>query len=70
MSSFLLERLLNEATQYGTGEILRQMPAAYTPEVERVIREGIRQAVQFYADGLDSLSRQQNPSDQGAKAEK
>ena len=54
----LHQRLLNEATQHGTAEVLRQSPAEYSPELEQAIRHGVRQAVQYYAGSLDTLSRQ------------
>ena len=58
MSPLFHQQLLNEATRYGTGEVLRQMPAAYSPELEQAIRQGVREAVLFYADKRDTLSRQ------------
>lgn len=67
MPSLLHQRLLTEATRFGTAEVLRQMPAVYTPELEKAIRQGIRQAVQYYADGLDSLSQRQPPFDRNPK---
>ena len=63
MSSLPHQRLLNEATRYGTGEILRHMPVAYSPELEQAICQGVRQAVLYYAEGVDSLSRQLHPLD-------
>ena len=63
MSLPLHQRLLNEATQHGTQEVLRQMPAEHSPELERAIRQGVRQAVLHYALGLDTLSRQLQPLD-------
>lgn len=65
MSSLLHQRLLNEATQHGTEEVLRQMPAAYSPELERAIRQGVRQAVLYYAYELDSLERRLHPLERG-----
>jgi len=53
----LHQRLLTEATQHGTEEVLRQMPAAYSPELEHAIRQGVRQAVLYYAAGVDGLDR-------------
>jgi len=61
MSSLLHQQLLNEATLHGTEEVLRLMPAEYSPELEHAIRQGVRQAVLSYADGLDRLSRQLPP---------
>jgi hypothetical protein len=61
----LLPWLLNEATLHGTAEVLRQMPAEYSSELEHAIRQGVRQAVLFYADGLDTLSRQLYPLERG-----
>jgi hypothetical protein len=61
----LHQRLLNEATLHGTEEVLRQMPAAYSPEMEQAIRQGVRQAVLYYACGLDTLSRQLEPLQRG-----
>ena len=65
MSPPLHQRLLNEATQHGTEEVLRQMPAEYSPELEQAIRQGVRQAVLYYAHGLENLSRQLNPLGRG-----
>lgn len=65
MSSLLHQRLLNEATRYGTAEVLRQMPATYSPELEEAIRQGVRQAILYYAEGLDTLSRQLQPLSHG-----
>jgi hypothetical protein len=64
MSLPLHQRLLNEATQHGTEEVLRQMPAAYSPELEQAIRLGCRQAVLYYALGMDSLSQRLHPPGQ------
>jgi hypothetical protein len=58
------ERLLIAATRHGTGEILRQMPAEYSPELEAVIRQGVHQAVLCYAAGLESLPRYLHPLEQ------
>lgn len=57
MSPQLHQRLLHEATQYGTAEALRQSPAEYSPELEQAIRHGVREAVQYYAGSLDTWSR-------------
>jgi hypothetical protein len=65
MSAQPHERLLNEATRHGTEEILRQMPAEHSPELEQAIRQGVRQAVLYYALGLDSLDRQLHPLQRG-----
>ena len=62
MSPSLHQRLVNEATQHGTEEVLRQMPAEYSPELEIAVRQGVRQAVLYYALGRDTLSRQLHPS--------
>ncbi len=61
MSPPLHHRLLDEATQHGTAEVLRLMPAENSPEMVQAIRQGVRQAVLYYAYGLDSLSRQLHP---------
>jgi hypothetical protein len=61
MSSMLHQRLLNEATTYGTDEVLRRMPAPYSLELEQAIRLGVRQAVLYYADSLDSLQMRLQP---------
>jgi hypothetical protein len=55
------ERLLNQATMLGTEAILQQLPAAHSPELEQTIRQSVRQAVLYYAVGLDTLSRQLHP---------
>ncbi len=58
-------RLLNEATMLGTESILGQMPAEYSPALEQAIRQGIRQALIHYADGIETISRQIRPLDRG-----
>ncbi len=63
MPPVIHQRLLNEAILHGTGEILRQMPAEYTPELERAIRHGVRQALLCYTEGMDTLTRQFHPVD-------
>lgn len=50
MPTLAHQQLVAEATRYGTGEILRQMPASYTPELE----QAVRQAVLYYAGGMDT----------------
>lgn len=64
MSFPLHQRLLHEATQHGTYEVLRLMPAENSPELEQAIRLGVRQAVLYYAVGLDSLPQRLQPLDQ------
>jgi hypothetical protein len=51
-----LQQLLHEATRHGTEEILQYMPAVYSPELEQVIRWGVRQGLLHYAEGIGSLS--------------
>lgn len=68
MSSLPHQRLLSEATSYGTAEILRHMPAAYSPELEEAIRHGVHEAVQYYADSLDTLSGPLPPLHSSGKA--
>jgi hypothetical protein len=63
MPPALHQRLLYEATLHGTGEVLRQMPAEYSPELEHAIRQGVRLALLYYAAGVDTLSRQFHPLD-------
>jgi hypothetical protein len=53
------QRLLSEAVRHGTEEVLRWMPAENSPELEQAIRHGARQAVLYYAAGLDTLSPEQ-----------
>ena len=65
MSPLLHQRLSNGATLHGTEEILRQMPVEHSPELEQAIRQGVRQGVLYYAEGLDRLSRQLHPLDRG-----
>jgi len=60
----LHQRLLNEATAHGTEEVLRLVPVEYSPELEQAIRLGCRQAVLYYAVGLDTLSQRLQPLDQ------
>ena len=61
MSYPLHQRLLNEATTHGTEEVLRHIPAEHSPELERAVRHGVRQAVLHYVLGLDTLERQLQP---------
>lgn len=68
MPPVIHERLVNEATMVGTGEILRQMPVEYSPELEQVLHDGIRQAVLHYAHGMDTLARQLYPLRQRGQA--
>ena len=68
MPSVLHQRLLNEATRLGTGEALRLMPAAYSLELEEAIRQGVRQAILYYAEELERLDRRLHPLDQAGKA--
>lgn len=70
MSSPLHQRLLTEATRFGTAAVLRQMPVVYSPELEQAIRQGVRQAPLYYADSLDTLSQQQHPFDRNPKVQK
>ena len=65
MSPPLHQRLLNEATQHGTDEVLRLMPADKNPEMVQAIRQGVRQAVLYYAFGVDSLDKRLNPVERG-----
>jgi hypothetical protein len=65
MSPLLHQRLLNEATQHGTAEVLRQSPAEYCPELEEAIRQGVRQAVLYYVLGLDRLEQRLQPLERG-----
>jgi hypothetical protein len=58
VSALLYERLLNEATRYGTPEILWRMPVAYSPELEQVIRRGVQEAVLCYAGKRNALAGQ------------
>ncbi|HEY7328646.1 MAG TPA: hypothetical protein VH592_13460 [Gemmataceae bacterium] len=67
MPSVLHQRLLNEATRFGTAEVLRQMPAQYSQELEQAIRQGVRQAILYYTDGLESLDRRLHPLGQAGK---
>ena len=61
MSPPLHQRLLHEATQHGTAEALRLSPAEYSLELEQAIRQGVRQAVLYYHEGLDNLQRRLHP---------
>ena len=60
-----LDRLVNEATAYGTGEVLRRMPAPYSPELEEAICQGVRQAVLYYVGVLDSWEQGLHPLKRG-----
>jgi hypothetical protein len=59
------QRLLNEATLHGTEMILGRMPAEDSPELEHAVRQGVRQALLYYAEGMDTLSRQLHPLQHG-----
>jgi hypothetical protein len=59
------QRLLNQATMLGTAAILQQLPAEHSPELEQAIRESVRQAVLYYAAGLETLDRQLHPLTHG-----
>lgn len=65
MSPLLQQQLVNAATIHGTDEVLRLMPAENSPALVQAIRHGVRQAVLYYADGLDTLSRQLHPLERG-----
>lgn len=65
MSPLQHQRLVNEATRYGTAEVLRLMPATYSPELEQAICQGVCQAVRYYAEGLDSLEQRLHPFERG-----
>jgi hypothetical protein len=41
------------------------MPAEHSPELEQAIRQGVRQGVLYYAQGLDTLTRQLHPLEYG-----
>jgi hypothetical protein len=58
MSPRLHEQLLKEATRYGTAEVLRRMSAVYSPELEQAIRQGVHEAVLYYAECRDRLPGQ------------
>ena len=68
MPPVIHQRLLNEATLQGTEEVLRQMPAPCSPELEQAIRRAVRQAVLHYAEGMDTLHRQLHPLAHGRQA--
>jgi hypothetical protein len=68
MSAPLHQRLLNEAALLGTEEILGQIPAEYSPALERTIFQAVRQGILHYAHGLDTWSRQLRPLDRAAQA--
>ncbi len=59
------ERLLNQAAMLGTEAILQQLPAEHSPELEQAIRQSVRQAVLYYAEGLEALDRQLGPFTHG-----
>jgi hypothetical protein len=60
------QRLLNEATQLGTEEILQQLPTEHSDALEFAIRQAVRRAVLHYALGLDTLSQQLHPLAHGS----
>ena len=59
------QRLVQEATRYGTAEVLRLMPAAYSQELEQAIRQGVCQAILYYAEGLVGLEQRLPPPERG-----
>ncbi len=59
------QRLLNEAVRHGTDEVLRLMPAENSPGLEQAIRQGVRQAVLYYAYSLDTLEKRLRPVEHG-----
>jgi hypothetical protein len=63
MPPVIHQRLLNESTLLAVEAILQQMPAPYSPELERAIRRAVQHAVLHYAEGLDTLARQLYPLD-------
>ena len=65
MSPPLHQRLVNDATEHGTAQILQQMPAAYSREMEQAIHRGVRQAVLYYALGLESMEQRLHPLGHG-----
>lgn len=66
MSSPRQQRLVHEATQHGTEVVLQRMPVEYSLELEQGIRQGIRQALLYYASGLDSWEERLQPLDPAA----
>ena len=59
--------LLNEATLQGTQVILQHLPAAYSPELHEVIRQGVRHSILHYCAGLETLERQLHPLEYAGK---
>jgi len=57
----LHRRLLNEATQLGADKILQRLPADLRPALEESVHNAVREAVSYYAAGMDTISRQMNP---------
>jgi hypothetical protein len=65
MPSVPHQRLLHEAALMGTEEILRQMPAPYSPALERAIFQAVRQSDLHYVERLDTLSWARHASGEG-----
>jgi hypothetical protein len=62
------QRLLNEAARLATEEVLRHLPCPYSPALEATVYQAVRRGIWHYGEGLDTLSRQLHPLDQGRKA--
>ncbi|MBV9123700.1 MAG: hypothetical protein JO112_10120 [Planctomycetes bacterium] len=68
MPPLLHQRLLHEATSHGTETTLQLLPTEDSPELEQAIRQGVHQAILYYADGLETLWRQLYPLDYAQRA--
>lgn len=57
-------RLVNQATEFGTDQILHDLSIEYTRELHAAIRQGVRQAVLYYVHELDRQAHPLHPLDQ------
>ena len=62
-------RLVNQATEFGTDLVLHDLTVEYSRELHAAIRQGVRQAVLYYAQELDRQAHQLHPLDQAGKVQ-
>jgi hypothetical protein len=58
------ERLLNWATDLGAERILARLPLEDQDNLRPAVREGVREALLYYASELRDLRRRQFPMEQ------
>ncbi len=62
-------RLVNQATEFGTEQILHDLSVEYSHELHAAIRQGVRQAVLYYVQELDRQAHQLHSLDQIGKVQ-